>query len=194
VREVAQPRTPEALPIAEQCAAMGRRRTRQESLRAGSARRAHRVHGLQSPTRMAPRLENRVIARFLDGTLVRGTTFDFAPTKTSFHVDDGHETREIDIADLKALFFVRDFEGDASYNEKKGFFTPHAHGKKVMVEFLDGEVIFGYTMTYTSRGFGFFVFPGDPGSNNEKVFIVHGATRRVKLRSASGAADYGFAR
>lgn len=130
--------------------------------------------------------DNRVIARFLDGTLVRGTTLDFAATKNSFHVDDGYSTREIDIADLKALFFVRDFSGDSSYHERKGFFSPHAHGKKVMVEFLDGEVLFGYTFSYTSRGLGFFVFPGDPDSNNEKVFIVHGATRRVKLRSASG--------
>lgn len=135
---------------------------------------------------MPPKLDNRVIARFLDGTLVRGTTFDFASTKTSFHVDDGRETREIDVADLKALFFVRDFEGDSGYHEKKGFFSHHAYGKKVMVEFLDGEVLFGYTLTYTSRGFGFFVFPGDPDSNNEKVFIVHGATKRVKLRSAAG--------
>ncbi len=134
---------------------------------------------------MAPKLDNRVIARFLDGSLVRGTTLDFAPTKTSFHVDDGHGTREIFVGDLKALFFVRDFDGDAGYHEKKGFFVPHAHGKKVMVEFLDGEVLFGYTLSYTLRGVGFFVFPGDPESNNEKVFIVHGATRRVKLRSAA---------
>ena len=140
--------------------------------------------------------DNRVIARFLDGTLVRGTTFDFAPTKISFHVDDGHGTREIDIGDLKALFFVRDFDGDAGYHEKKGFFSPHAHGKKVMVEFLDGEVLFGYTLSYTSRGLGFFVFPGDPESNNEKVFIVHGATRRIKLRTASGnnLPDFPYAR
>ncbi len=143
---------------------------------------------------MAPKLDNRVIARFLDGTLIRGTTFDFASTKTSFHIDDGSETKEIDIADLKALFFVRDFDGDAGYHERKGFFSPHAHGKKVMVEFLDGEVLFGYTMTYSSRGLGFFVFPGDPECNNEKVFIVHGATRRIKLRSMSGVPDSPFAR
>jgi hypothetical protein len=49
-------------------------------------------------------------------------------------------------------------------------------------------------MNHTARGYGFFVFPGDPGSNNEKVFIVHGAARRVKLCSAPGSADYGFAR
>ncbi|MCI0453030.1 MAG: hypothetical protein L0Z51_11710 [Candidatus Latescibacteria bacterium] len=143
---------------------------------------------------MAPKLDNRVIARYLDGTLVRGTTFDFAPTKTSFHVDDGRGTREIDVGDLKAVFFVRDFEGDAGYHEKKGFFSTYPHGKKVMVEFIDGEVLFGYTLSYTSRGVGFFVFPGDPDSNNEKVFIVHGATKRVKLRSSGNQPDFPYAR
>lgn len=136
---------------------------------------------------MAPKLDNRVIARFLDGTMVRGTTFDFAPTKTFLHIDDGRGTRRIDIADLKALFFVRDFDGNAEYQEKKGFFVRHAHGKKVMVEFLDGEVLFGYTLSYTARGIGFFVFPGDPDCNNEKVFIIHGAARRVKLCSVNGS-------
>jgi hypothetical protein len=100
---------------------------------------------------MSHKPDNRVIARFLDGKLVRGTTLDFAPTKTSFHIDDGQGTHDIDIGDLKALFFVRDFDGDSGYHEKKGFFSPHAQGKKVMVEFLDGEVLFGYTLTYVAR-------------------------------------------
>jgi hypothetical protein len=135
---------------------------------------------------MPPKLDNKIIARFRDGSIVRGTTFDFASTKTFLHIDDGRSTRRINMADLKALFFVRDFEGNAQYEEKKGFFVPNAHGKKVMVEFLDGEVLFGYTLSYTSRGIGFFVFPGDPDCNNEKVFIVHGAAKRVKLSSPTG--------
>jgi hypothetical protein len=144
---------------------------------------------------MPPKLENRVVARFLDGTLVRGTTFDFAPNKHRFHVDDGSGSIEVEISDLKALFFVRDFDGDAGYNEKKGFFSRAALGKKVMVEFRDGEVLFGYTLSYTSRGYGFFVFPGDPESNNEKVFIVHGAAKRVKLRAPAGThPDFPYAR
>jgi hypothetical protein len=56
-----------------------------------------------------------------------------------------------------------------------------------MVEFKDGEVLFGYTLTYSSQGFGFFVFPGDPGSNNEKVFVVHAATASVKLTALAGS-------
>jgi hypothetical protein len=121
---------------------------------------------------MPPKLDNKVIARFLDGTLVRGITLDFNPTKAFFHIDDGKESRRVHINELKALFFVRDFAGNPDYQDKKGFFTSDVHGKRIMVEFRDGETLFGFTLSYTSRGLGFFVFPGDPDCNNEKVFIV----------------------
>lgn len=130
---------------------------------------------------MLLRPENRVVARFLDGLSLRGTTIDFSPLRRVFHLNDNGATHEIDLTKLKGLFFVRDFEGNAAYNEKKGFFARPNHGKKVMVEFKDGEVLFGYTLTYTSQGIGFFVFPGDPESNNEKVFVIHAATRSVRL-------------
>jgi hypothetical protein len=136
---------------------------------------------------MINRAENRVVARFQDGLTLRGTTIDFSPTRRIFHVSDNGATYEIDVEKLKALFFVRDFDGNAAYNEKKGFFARQNHGKKCMVEFKDGEVLFGYTLTYTSQGLGFFVFPGDPESNNEKVFVVHSSTASVKLTALAGS-------
>jgi len=136
---------------------------------------------------MSNRPENRVVARFLDGTTVRGTTIDFSPSRRHFHLNEGSSVFEVDIAKLKALFFVRDFEGNAGYNEKKGFFARQNHGKKVMIQFKDREVLFGYTLSYTSQGFGFFVFPGDPECNNEKVFVVHGSTESVKLTPMAGS-------
>jgi hypothetical protein len=135
---------------------------------------------------MLTRPENRVVARFQDGLSLRGTTIDFSPTRRVFRLSDSGATYEIDLTRLKALFFVRDFDGNAAYNEKKGFFARPNHGKKVMVEFKDGEVLFGYTLTYSTHGIGFFVFPGDPESNNEKVFVIHGATRTVRLTPLTG--------
>jgi hypothetical protein len=136
---------------------------------------------------MINRAENRVVVRFLDGLTLRGTTIDFSPARRLFHVSDNGVTYEVDLEKLKALFFVRAFDGNAAYNEKKGFFARQNHGKKCMVEFKDGEVLFGYTLSYTSQGLGFFVFPGDPGSNNEKVFVVHSSTASVKLTALAGS-------
>jgi hypothetical protein len=127
--------------------------------------------------------ENKVIARFKNGTLVKGTTLDFFPTKDKLHIiEPTGDVKEVRLSDLKAIFFVKDLAGCSDYAERKGFFS-RTQGKKVMVEFLDGEVLFGHTLSYSARGLGFFLFPGDPDSNNIKVFIVHAAAKRVKVDS-----------
>lgn len=133
---------------------------------------------------MNARAENKVIAHYLDGTLLKGTTLDFFPTKPAFHVmEENGDVHEVALADLKAVFFVKSFDGDPKQAERRGFFTKYLQGKKVMVEFQDGEIMFGYTLSYSARGIGFFMFPGDPDSNNSKVFVVNQSTRRVKVRS-----------
>lgn len=136
---------------------------------------------------MIGRPDNRVVAHFTDGLTLRGTTIDFSPSRRVFHISDNGATWEIDVTELKALFFVRDFDGNSAYNERKGFFARQNYGKKCMVEFKDSEVIFGYTLSYTSQGLGFFLFPGDPQGNNEKVFVVHAATVSVKLTALAGS-------
>ena len=128
--------------------------------------------------------ENRIIARYIDGSLIKGTTLDFFPTKDKFHITESTgDVHEVNVSALKAVFFVKDYEGDPDYTEKKGFFAIQSQGKKVMVEFFDGEVLFGYTLSYSSRGLGFFMFPGDPECNNNKVFIVHSSAKRVKVKT-----------
>ena len=136
--------------------------------------------------------ENKVIAHFVDGQLIKGTTLDFFPTKDRFHIiEENGEIHDIRVNELKAIFFVKHFDGDADYAEKKGFFTKQPQGKKVLVEFNDGEVLFGYTLSYSTKGLGFFIFPGDPECNNNKVFIVHSSTKRVKVKTLStGQSQY----
>ena len=132
---------------------------------------------------MNARQEIRIVAHFLDGSLLKGTTMDFLPSKPYFHIrTDDRVVQEVAFTELKAVFFVHDLDGSKEYNERKGFLTERDQGKKVLVEFFDGEVLFGYTLSYTPKGLGFFMIPGDPDSNNSKVFIVHSATKRVKIQ------------
>jgi hypothetical protein len=132
---------------------------------------------------MKPRHKIQVVAHYVDGMLLKGTTLDFFPSKPSFHIITGDATvHEIHLEDLKAVFFVKELRGSSTYSERKGFFSRLDPGKKVLVEFVDGEVIFGYTLGYSPKGLGFFMLPGDPDSNNEKVFVVHSATKRVKIQ------------
>jgi hypothetical protein len=127
----------------------------------------------------------KVIAHFLDGTLLRGTVPTFYPGRPKFELiaEDGAR-HKLHITELKALFFVREFAGRPEYRERKGFFGENGSGSKILVEFFDGEVLFGHSLTYSPKGNGFFMTPGDPDSNNLKVFVVHASTKRVKIKLA----------
>ena len=131
---------------------------------------------------MARTQKQKVIAHRLDGTLLKGTTGDFSPRRKTFTVASEEGSTKIKLADLKGLFFVKEFTGLTGYRERKGFFNDSTKGHKVMVEFVDGEIIFGYTASLSERGVGFYMLPGDPDCNNIKVFVVYAATKRVKLK------------
>jgi hypothetical protein len=128
---------------------------------------------------------NKVVARFIDGRIVKGATVDFVPTKDRFHVSvemaaAGSKIVEIDIKDLKALFFVKDLAGDPQHSEQKEFDTSHPPvGRRIRVAFKDGEVLVGTTHGYQPGRPGFFLVPADAGSNIERCYIVSGSTREV---------------
>ncbi len=119
-------------------------------------------------------MENKVVARFRDGRLIKGTTTNFLPTKPSFHLQTpDRRVIEVKIADLKALFFVKRLEGNPSYHEQKGFTDRKMYGQRVSCRLADGEVLTGYTQGYDPSRPGFFLVPADPDSNNERVFVVN---------------------
>ena len=123
---------------------------------------------------------NKIIIRYADGLICKGTTEDFFPNKDLFHMSDkdkgGHH--EIKIRDLKAVFFVKTFEGNPDYHERLDI-ERVGLGKKIMVHFKDNEKMIGYTLGYSPTRTGFILFPADPDSNNEKVFVVIDATRDI---------------
>ncbi|MCZ6766888.1 MAG: hypothetical protein O7D32_08140 [bacterium] len=135
---------------------------------------------------MSSRKVSKVIAHFLDGSLIKGTSPNFSPTRAKFDLEDVDGVKHsIHIKELKALFFVRSFEGRLDRHPRQGFFADETGGNKVMIEFFDGEVLFGYSEDYVHHPNGFFMTPGDPDSNNERVFVVHSSTKRSKFKPAS---------
>jgi hypothetical protein len=130
---------------------------------------------------------NRVVVRFADGRTVKGTTADFVPTKELFHLNvmtgtAGAKPMEINTKTLKAVFFVKGFEGDSKHIESNAFdpSNPPA-GRKIRVEFNDGETLVGTTTGYQPGRAGFFLTPADLGSNIERCYIVAAATRKVSF-------------
>ncbi len=125
----------------------------------------------------------RVIARFVDGRLLRGYIKNFSPHDESIAVEgESSGDEKVALKELKAIFFVRSFEGDKSRNEKKAFVERTPPGKRVFVKFKDGEYMTGYVegefpwekgfLLEPKKGKGFFLAPVDGDSNNIKVFVV----------------------
>jgi hypothetical protein len=130
-------------------------------------------------------IDNKVVARYLDGRVLKGVTRDFSPNRISFHVEvDGtREIVELRCRHLKALFFVRSFGGDSSRQDLRGFVegpAETAQGRKIAVRFRDDEFICGYTLSWSPDRDGFFLFPSDAGSNNQRIYVVSGSTDEIK--------------
>ena len=130
---------------------------------------------------------NQIAAHYLDGHVVKGHTNDFLPAKDSFHLAPmdspaGVKPVEVRMAELKALFFVKNFTGDPQHTRSQEF-EPNKplSGRKMRVVFKDGEIMVGTTQGYNPGRPGFFLTPADPQSNNERCFVVTSATQEVAL-------------
>jgi hypothetical protein len=129
----------------------------------------------------------KVVMRYANGKLIKGYTNDFFPNKTLFHVrsiesQPTDKDEEVYVKELKAVFFVKDFVGNAAYNEIKHFTEGQQYsGRKVEVTFTDGEVLVGSTIGYDPSRLGFFVTPVDPQSNNLRVFVISAAVTNFRF-------------
>ena len=132
-------------------------------------------------------IANKVVARFADGRIVKGSTSDFVATKDAFHValaDAPLSAKPtlIQIKDLKAIFFVKDFAGRPEYQPRQEF-DPSSPvvGRKIKVVFKDGEVLVGTTQGYKPGRPAFFVVPADQKSNIERCFVIAEAAKEITL-------------
>ena len=130
----------------------------------------------------------KIVARYLSGKIIKGYTFDFQSARSHFHIftDPGASSRPtmVLVKELKAVFVVRDFQGNREYAERKEFERVQPTGpaaRRAAVTFLDGEVLVG-TMEESDPGAPYFVLiPADPRSNNVRVHAVASATRSVRF-------------
>lgn len=133
--------------------------------------------------------KQKVIIRFLDGKIIRGYIDKFSQQNSHISiVDEKSNKQSIQFNQLKAVFYVKSFEGNKHYAEKKTFRETNQKGKKVLVRFKDGESLTGHLEGDVpwERGFfleskkgGFFLIPSDYKSNNSKVFVVSEAVTNV---------------
>ena len=137
---------------------------------------------------MVPLIQNLVVARYRDGKLVKGVTYDFGPNKKVFHVNspegNGKKIFTVSLAELKAVFFVKTFEGRQDHPPAKEPSKEEADGTgtiiKMKITFLDGETLIGTTQGYDPERPGFFVVPLEKDDNNSRVFVISNAIKQVE--------------
>ncbi len=134
---------------------------------------------------------NRIVVRFKNGNILKGVTRDFIPEKPKFHIIHPDERiQEIDTETMKAIFFVKSYEGNKDHQDAKGFANIDPvtfRGMKIKVTFFDNETVYGSTMGYNKNRKGFFILPADPNSNNIRIYVVASAVKEVKLGSQAEA-------
>jgi hypothetical protein len=135
-------------------------------------------------------VSNDVVAHFLDGSLVKGVSLNIDPGKPTCHIRTPEKGMvEVRLADLKALFFVRSFDGDPVRRDESRLASddPRRIGAHpVEVEFRDGERLVALTPHFPLTRNLFYALPADRTSNNERVLVNQAACVAVKA-APSGA-------
>jgi len=136
-----------------------------------------------------------IVARFRDGRLLKGFVKDFTIESDTIILSDRKTRKEnrVLIEELKALFFVKNFEGSSKYVERKVFGIRKNLGRKVFIKFIDKESLVGFIegeipwdkgfslAKLGKRAKGFFLTPVDGNSNNDRVFVVGSAIDNVTI-------------
>ena len=132
------------------------------------------------------KVQNLVVARYRDGTTIKGTTYDFGPQKKAFHVvplgEEGGKVSKVSLSELKAVFFVKSLEGKQDHPATRGGIEEKIEPTgqmKVKITFFDGETLMGTTQGYTLEREGFFIVPLGGDSNNLRIFVVSKAVQEV---------------
>lgn len=123
----------------------------------------------------------KIVVHFNDGHVKKGTTNNFKDDRNFFTLITTNNVQEdINISDVKSVFFVKEFEGDNrfSYEYKDNFAET---GKKIKIEYQDGEIIIGSAINYSPMREGFVVIPADLGGNNLRIFVVKAAIKNVQF-------------
>ncbi len=132
----------------------------------------------------------KIVAHLRDGSLLKGYTDALpeqelesllrqgpCPLPKQIRIQTNAAKKAVSVAldSLKALFFVKSFEGRNEYQEIKFFDShPPVEGLWVRIRYYDGEASEGvvHNSLHHLTSPGFFLKPPDPESNNEYVYVL----------------------
>jgi hypothetical protein len=144
-----------------------------------------------SPADLELETRRKVVVRFADGSLLRGYLSPEEEVALQTNAVEpfvvrgvGGHSQEVKPSEIKAIFFVKSFEGSSNYSEFKVFTNrPNGRGVWIRVHFRDGEVMEGVTPNSLSTYFNpvFYLTPPDPASNNQTVLVSKRSLREMQV-------------
>jgi hypothetical protein len=119
--------------------------------------------------------KSKVVVRLKDKTLLKGKISNFSTLHDFFQLEllNGDSVM-VSINKIKAIFFVKSFEGNKQYTYKYEDNILWI-GDKITLKFDDGEKMVGYSQDFEFTPKGYFITPADLKGNNTYVFASKSA-------------------
>jgi hypothetical protein len=137
----------------------------------------------------------KVYVRRLDHQLLAGYV---APQTYLRHegvevIDRAAQVNVIPYDQVKAIYFVREFEGDPEADKKMFASRPKLDGLWVRLKFRDGELLEGVLPNnlLLMSEHGLTVTPPEPNSNTHRVFVPRAALEDLQVLGVIGSPVHG---
>jgi len=127
---------------------------------------------------------DKIVVHGDDGRIMKGHSSDFSPNRDYFHLatlQRPFDSDKIWLGNQKAVFFVKDFEGDATHLDLHYLKRAPGSASQVMVTFKDREKLFGTAEVINRDHVGFFLYPLDPYSNTIKAYVINSFISSVEI-------------
>ena len=128
---------------------------------------------------------NKVVVHTVSGEILKGYTADFSKDRSGFLLTTEEEqirmNQTIELKELKAVFFVKSFEGNFLHKTLHTFDDLKGYGRKVMLKFRDGERFYGRVEVLRPGDQGFFIYPLDEDSNTIRAFVLKDFITDIRL-------------
>ncbi len=119
-------------------------------------------------------MQNDVVAHYLNGNIIKGSSMDVAPGKGFCHIRTDEGITKVEFKDLKALYFVKNLTGDSKRDDTQEVEQDDMRlrgSRLVEVVFKDDERLVVLCNTFPPKTERFFVLPVDMDSNNKRILI-----------------------
>lgn len=127
---------------------------------------------------------HKIVAHFIDHGIIKGTSMDVDPGRPRCHIlTEERGNVEVDLTQVKALYFVKEFGGKPGYDEHREPLSGDQRllgSRLVRIRFQDGEEQAGLMNRYPPNRPFFFLLPVDPESNNIRILVNRDAVAALE--------------